>query len=87
MSGVVTMVGGAAVMAASTRQKCVAQSSFEGELIAVGNLAKILVSLRDTLVFLKEPQRASVMVMDNQTVVRFCNTPQFNGRTRHIASR
>ena len=81
------MVAGAAVGAASTRQKCVAQSSFEGELIAAGNLAKMLRALRGTMTFLKEPQQATPMVIDNQTVVRFCNTPQFNGRTRHIASR
>jgi hypothetical protein len=87
VSGVVVMLAGAAVMAASTRQKCVAQSSFEGELIAAGNLAKMLMSLRDTLRFLLERQQATPLVCDNQTVIRFCNTPQWNGRTRHIASR
>jgi hypothetical protein len=87
VSGCIVIVGGATVMAASTRQKCIAQSSFEAELIAAGNLAKMVLCQRDLMTFLCEEQQASLIRIDNQTTIKFCETPQFNGRTRHIAGR
>lgn len=88
-SGVVCMIGGAAVTWASRKQQCVAQSTAEAELIAAGETAKDVVWLQKLLFDTKrqdEMMKPSLKI-DNIGCIDLIQSELINRRTKHIEVR
>jgi hypothetical protein len=87
-SGMVVKLGGSVIAWFSRKQKSVALSSMEAELIAVTAVAKeiswIIRILRFIGVDVKEPV---TILEDNQSCIKICQNPEPNSRNKHISLR
>ena len=86
-SGWAIFLNGSPVLSASTKQKCVALSSTQAEIIALSEGCKDLVYLTSLLEAFVEVEKPMVVFVDNQATIALMQQPVNNSRTKHIAVR
>lgn len=86
-SGFVTFLGGAPISWATKKQKCVALSTMESEYIALSEVTKEIVYLRELLNHMKQSKfvtKETQVFCDNQSAISLCTNNVYHARSKHI---
>nr|GEU55201.1 retrovirus-related Pol polyprotein from transposon TNT 1-94 [Tanacetum cinerariifolium] len=86
-TGYVFTVGGTLISWMSRIQKCVAMSTIEAEYMAIAEIGKELVWLKNFLKELERAQTECVLFSNNQNAIHLAKNLVFHGRTKHIKIR
>jgi hypothetical protein len=86
-TGTVCKFAGGAITWLSQKQKCVALSTTEAELIAVNEAGKEVVWLKRLFQELTNYSDVPVLKCDNSGAVKLTRNPEFHKRTKHIDTR
>jgi hypothetical protein len=87
-TGIVTTLGGGAVLAKSSKQKLVARSSTESELVALGDAVQYVLWTRNFLLAQGIKLGPAVVAQDNKSTIALAEKGRStSNRTRHIAIR
>ena len=86
-SGMVITLGQGAIVAMSTKQKCVSKSSTEAELIAVTDLLPEAFHLKKVIQAVTGKDVKIVLYQDNQATISMIKNGAGGGRSKHIKIR
>ena len=85
ITGYVVVLNGSAVAWKSVKQKCIAMSSTEAELLAANAAASELVYVSHLVADMtSNPQPPATLHVDNEGAVKFASEPQTISRMKHI---
>ena len=86
-SGVICMFGGGAIAWISQKQRCIALSTTEAELIASNEAGKLAIWLQRLMSDLTVIDDVPVLRCDNLATVKLVKNPEFHKRSKHIETR
>ena len=86
-SGMIITLGEGAIIAMSTKQKCVSKSSTEAELIAVTDLLPEAFQLKKVIQAVTGKDVKIVLYQDNQATIAMIKNGAGGGRSKHIKIR